>query len=257
MNQKLLSFLMAVIMVLGVSMTAFADGEQTTRDVNSENTQLSRKVIAKASKTDTETSDETAEEDSAEKAPKASNKASVYTETIKRIYGSFDYPKNASAQRVDRMAYDIVLGEQDSEDAIYLRVRAFDHSTVLDEEIVDENGLLYGMYTGFLSIASLGKSTAEISRGINSQNIRREVVSMFNKVLLDTQIGKAVSYSNNDEMKAIQMTYSDGELAENCVILHGKDYDYVLFGTALDKNANALNKLTDVVAASLVEKTKG
>ena len=155
--------------------------------------------------------------------------------------------------KVDNRAHDIIVGE--GEDALTVRLRAFDRSTSLGEELVDDNGLLYGMYTGFLTAASSNYSGAEISKGLSSQPIRRQVVALFNRVLAEDGEGKATTYTQNEEMDAVQLLYEVEDAAENCIILHGNSYDYVVLGIASGKNKVALDRLCSQIAASLREGT--
>ena len=260
MNKKTAAALMAAVMSLTVSLNAFAaaptqksSAEQTAVSESAEGTAKTRKVIKKAA-TSKEPEAKTEEiEQTGKKESKKLGGISAYRKTLKRSYGSFSYPQNAVLSKVDNRAHDIIVGE--GEDALTVRLRAFDRSTSLGEELVDDNGLLYGMYTGFLTAASSNYSGAEISKGLSSQPIRRQVVALFNRVLAEDGEGKATTYTQNEEMDAVQLLYEVEDAAENCIILHGNSYDYVVLGIVSGKNKVALDRLCSQIAASLREGT--
>lgn len=258
MNKKTAAVLMAAVMSLTVSLNAFAaapkqsSAEKTTVSESAESGEKPHKVIKKKqaqAEQETEQIEETKQGETEKPV-----KLSAYRKTLNRSYGSFTYPQNAVLSKVDNRAHDIMVEE--GEDALMVRLRAFDHNTSLGEEIIDENGLLYGMYTGFLTVASLNRSASEISKGLSSQSIRRQVVALFNSALTADGEGKATSYTKNDEMDAIQLLYEVEDAAENCIILHGSDYDYVVFGVSSGENRAALDKLCSQIAASLRESLK-
>lgn len=260
MNKKTAAALMAAVMSLTVSLNAFAaaptqksSAEQTAVSESAEGTAKTRKVIKKAA-TSKEPEAKTEEiEQTGKKESKKLGGISAYRKTLNRSYGSFSYPQNAVLSKVDNRAHDIIVGE--GEDALTVRLRAFDRSTSLGEELVDDNGLLYGMYTGFLTAASSSYSGAENSKGLSSQPIRRQVVALFNCVLAEDGEGKATTYTQNEEMDAVQLLYEVEDAAENCIILHGNSYDYVVLGIASGKNKVALDRLCSQIAASLREGT--
>lgn len=258
MNKKTAAALMAAVMSLTVSLNAFAaaptqsPAEKTAVSESAESTEKPRKVIKKKTQPKEEQETEKIEETEQNQTGKSA-KLSAYRKTLSRSYGKFTCPQNAVLSKVDNRAHDITVGE--GEDALAVRLRAFDHNTSLGEEIVDENGLMYGMYTGFLTVASLNRPASEISKGLSSQSIRRQVVALFNSALTTDGEGKATSYTQNDEMDAIQLLYGVEDAAENCIILHGKDYDYVVFGISSGKNRAMLDKLCSQIASSLRENT--
>ncbi len=249
--KKILSVLLAALMILGISVTAFAASEKTVRSAANLQTRQEqpqnrskRKVITKQEKTE-------------EKAqPKKDNGGvSVLQKTAKFSYGSFDYPQNALLKKADSSACDLSLQDKDGEEFAVVRLRAFDHTTAQQQEIVDENGLMYAMYSGFLEVSSMDRPASEAAKGIGSEEIRREVVTMLKEVT-EQQGSYATSYTGNSKMGGIEIGYSDEETAERCIILHAEDYDYVLFGISDQKGASALDKMTELMASTLLEKRK-
>ena len=76
------------------------------------------------------------------------------------------------------------------------------------------------------------------------------------KEVTEQQGSYATSYTENSKMGGIEIGYSDEETAERCIILHAEDYDYVLFGISDQKGASALDKMTELMASTLLEKRK-
>ncbi len=266
MWKKMVSVILAAAMALSVSVTAFADSEKTMRaaannvvrnEESAAKKATKRKVISKSEKKEEQKKGQQDTQKAKKTASKGSNKGvSVLQKTAKLRYGSFDYPQNVTMEKVDRNACDLFLQDKNGENEFLVRLRVFDHETALTEEIIDENGLMYGMYTGFLTIASLNKSAAQISKGIADYQIRREVVSTFNHAMAAQDDSHAESYTENSEMSAIRIAYSDEKSAEECIILHGKDYDYVLFGASTAQKSPALDRVIKIMASTLKEKGK-
>lgn len=249
--KKILSVLLAAMMILGISVTAFAASEKTVRSAanlqshqESPQSRSKRKVIAKKESVPEKT-----------KPKKDNGGVSVLQKTAKFSYGSFDYPQNALLNKADSSACDLSLQNKNGEETAVLRLRAFDHATALQQEIVDENGLMYAMYSGVLEVSSMERPASETAKGIGSEEIRREVVTMLEEVAAQ-QGSYATSYTENSKMSGIEIGYSDEETAERCIILHGEDYDYVLFGISNKNGASALDKMTELVASTLLEKKK-